>query len=334
MRCIKCGKDTRKKDRDARLGKCACRHHFATEPADDGLTDMVVKTAQDLVSANGLFYFLQEHLHYQLLRRTRKKLKWCSWFITASALIFFPALAFAGRGGTWIIAIISFAGLSAAFAKQSSLNQTTRRLRKIVGNWIRINPDKKLLTAKKTSSNIAKPSDNPDLEAISFERVLICDREEYVDFFLANLFHFHYSCPVLGGNFYPRKICPDMLRRLKNNQQLDVFLLHDYTPQGYAFAKQVQTDPDWFGGDQTNFNIIDLGLLKEQQDMFKSMLVKPQDLATGVKVSTRLRKNKKVAELTLFRPETLITLCGNAINEKVPLHKVSSKVNDSTGGYG
>lgn len=333
MICIKCNKDANKKERDAGHGRCpSCRHPFVTERANDGLTDKAIQTAETQVSAGGLFYFLPSHLHYQLLRRTRKKLQWCAWFITLSALFFFPSLAFAGRGGTWIIAIISFLCLSAALAQQSSLNKTIKRLKKIVSKWIEINPNSKLLTAQNAQSISSKPSENSELETISFERVLICDRDEYVDFFLANLFHFHYSCPVLGGNHYPASVCSDMLRRLKSNQQLDVFLLHDYTPQGYAFAEHIKNDPRWFGG-HSHFNIIDLGLLKEQQPLFKSMLVKQRDLTTN-NTKSHVRGHKKVAELSLFKPETLITLCGNAINEKIPLHEVSSSTNDSSGGYG
>jgi hypothetical protein len=334
MKCIKCDKDTGKIDRNKNGGKCpSCQHVFVTAPDEDGLTDKVIQTAEDLVTSDGMFYFLKSHLKYQLLRRTRKRLKWTSWFISFLLLFIVISLVLGLRGGLMIFTIIAGIALFVTSLIKGALYKTKNRLDYIVDKWIQINPNNKLLS--KNNSFIAPKNQEllKDLEEISFERVLICDRDEYVDFFLANLFHFHYSCPVLGGNNYPDNVCPDMLKRLKKNQQLDIFLLHDYSPKGYAFAKLIKNDPRWFG-EHSHFNFVDLGLLQEQLPIYKSMMVREKDLSKkNTRVQT-LGSNRKVAELTLFQPEALISLCGMAINEKVPFHEVSSKANDSSGGYG
>lgn len=334
MKCIKCDKDAGKIDRDNNGGKCpSCQHVFVSVPDEDGLTDKVIQTAENMVTSDGMFYFLKSHLKYQLLRRTRKRLKWTFWFISFFLLSLVISLVLTIKGDGIIFLFISGSLLFIALSRKSAFHKTIERQDIIIDKWIKINPNNKLLS-KKNSFTVQKNQEpRKDLEEISFERVLICDRDEYVDFFLANLFHFHYSCPVLGGNNYPDNVCPDMLKRLKKNQQLDIFLLHDYSPKGYAFAKLIKNDPRWFG-EHPHFNIVDLGLLQEQLSMFKSMLIREKDLSKKSASFPTSQPYKKVAELTLFQPEGLIALCGMAINEKVPLHEVSSKTNDSFGGYG
>ncbi len=337
MKCIKCDKDSGRKDREGSGGKCPyCRHSFVTEPAEDGLTDKAIQTSEDQVSANGLFYFLPAHLKYQILRKTRKKQHIWAWINVSAILCLAVSFAWLARGGNVIAVIIGIAGtigLITSLAYKSKYKKVTRRIDSILQRWYLVNPHEKLLSKNKSSISQNNRKPNKDLEEISFERVLICEKTEYVDLFLENLFHFHYSCPVLGGSFYPENVCSDMLKRLKRNEKLDVFLLHDYSPEGYVFARRVKNDKRWFG-DCPHFNFIDLGLIKEQKAMFKSMMTSPRDSSiTSARAVQRNRSNQKIARLTVFRPETLIALCGQAINEQVPLHLVSSKY-DNSSGYG
>jgi hypothetical protein len=215
----------------------------------------------------------------------------------------------------------AFIGILAARFK---FNKTLKKLDSLVSQWVTINPHEKLLTAAKYQAN---QSTSSNLDGISFERVLVCDRNETVDFFLSNLFHFHYSCPVLGGNGYPRGICDDMLVRLKQNPNLKVFLLHDYSPTGLAFVRSMNTDNKWFAELQPS-NIIDLGLNVRQKKLFRSMTNKQVD---------RNQKVKETAELALFKPAAIIALCGAAINEGKPLDLITAAAaadGGSIGGYG
>jgi hypothetical protein len=188
-------------------------------------------------------------------------------------------------------------------------------LHKVVQKWTAANPHAKLISNKQHQFN----SDNSHLEEVSFDRVLVCDKNETVNFFLENLFHFHYSCPVLGGNGYPDSMYRDMLRRLKGNPNLKVFLLHDYSPKGSAFVSKMTTDRNWFGDRQ--YQIIDLGLNATQKEaLFKFMTIAEGEYET--------------AEVALFSPATLIQLCGAAINEEVPLEQVVMHDQSGSGGYG
>jgi DNA-directed RNA polymerase subunit RPC12/RpoP len=325
MKCIQCGTDVKKQDRDARSGHCPnCNHTFVTEPTTDVLTDMLVKTAEDTVSGNGAFYFSAEQLEYQLERRFRKKGRVSGiiakiLFITF--LIMLTGAIVVGEVFIFFTIVSAFAWL-ATFGINRQAKTALSRIHPVVQKWIMINPHPKLMQNKKHHFN----TDNSHLEEVSFDRVLICDKNETVNFFLENLFHFHYSCPVLGGGGYPESLYADMLERLKKNPNLKVFLLHDCSPHGQAFVRKMKTDRNWFGDGQ--YQIIDLGLNIEQKEkLFKSMTRRQRSFSG---------KMKEIAELSLFKPAMLITLCGAAINEAVALDQVQllESANQNQDGYG
>jgi hypothetical protein len=327
MKCIDCGTESSKKDRGIGGGRCnACHHPFVTEPLEDGLTDMAIKSAVDKVSANGTLYFSKDQLRYQLQRKLNKKIKACGIGLWVLLVIFITLLVCAVllRGAFVTLTLISAASLVVPLVLKSKLNGHISKLPALVDKWLTVNPNEKLLTAEKTQADLASVS-TANLDNISFDRVLICERDETVDFFLSNLFHFHYSCPVLGGSGYPKGIYEDMLRRLKQNPNVSVYLLHDHSPAGIAFARRIKTDPKWFGGQR--YKIVDLGLNAEQKKkLFNNMTFRFTD---------RNKKVKETAEVALFAPAALIALCGAAINEGVPFDLITSAAAaNSSNGYG
>jgi hypothetical protein len=327
MKCIDCGKDSSKKDRDVSGGRCnACYHPFVTEPMEDGLTDMEIKTAENAVSSNGTFFFSKEQLKYQLQRKFNKKIKLLNIasIVLLVIIITLSVFSIISGGVFFKLAIFTALALLLPLFIKTKYKAAINKLAALVDKWVAVNPNEKLLTAEKYQASLTN-ADGSNLDDVSFERVLICDRNETVDFFLSNLFHFHYSCPVLGGSGYPEGIYEDMLRRLKQNPNLKIFLLHDYSPAGYAFVRRIKTDPKWFGGKQ-RYTIIDLGLNVGQKKLFKSMTLRQID---------RNRKVKETAEVALFQPATLVALCGAALYEGVPFDLVkTAAAASSSDGYG
>jgi hypothetical protein len=333
MKCVDCGKDSTKKDRDIGGGRCnACYHAFVTEPTEDGLTDMEIKSAEKAVSSNGTLFFSKDHLWYQLLRKFNKKVKWCSIASVVLLVIFLTLLvcAILFHGVFVTLAFISAIAVFIPFGAKARFKGQINKLGVLIDKWVLINPHEKLLTAEKFQANLANTkADGSSLDDISFDRVLICDRNETVDFFLSNLFHFHYSCPVIGVNDYPKGICEDMVRRLKQNPNVKIFLLHDYSPAGIAFVRRIKTDPKWFGGQKVT--IVDLGLNLGQKKLFKDMILRQSD---------RNGKVKETAEVSLFQPAALVALSGAAISEGVPFDLLPAAAaaaysdSGSAGGYG
>lgn len=327
MRCVKCGNDVKKKDRDAAGGKCSkCKHPFVTDPSSDGMTDMMVRNAENVVSANGTYFFLEKQLEYQLIRTFRKKARESMTFGLVMLALFVVTLLLSTATGEPALLLFTLASAVAgliAVAKNSTHSGRANRVPAVIKRWVDVNPHAKLIKDKKYTFS----SDNSHLEEVSFDRVLVCDKNETVNFFLENLFHFHYSCPVLGGNGYPEAMYGDMLRRLKSNPNVKVFLLHDCSPQGFEFVHAMRTDPHWFG--DREYQIVDMGLNYEQSDkLFKHMTIERAGWASNEVSGT--------AEVAIFAPATLIMLCGAALNEELPLDQLqqAAATQDNGGGYG
>lgn len=325
MRCVKCGSDVKKKYRA--FGLCpACRHPFVTDPQVDGLTDMMLRNAENAVSGNGTYFFLREQLEYQLLRSYLKRKQFSGTSSLVLIVLFFITfiLGVGIHGGFFVLSVVIAIAAIVTVSKSSGSNVTLYHLRDVVQKWIVVNPHAKLIKDKEYTFN----SKNSHLEEVSFDRVLVCDKDATVNFFLENLFHFHYSCPVLGGNGYPHGIYEDMLRRLKGNPNLRVFLLHDYSTAGLAFVSKMRSDPKWFG--DKNYQIVDLGLNIEQKEkLFKHMTINQESQSSNNIQGT--------VEVAMFKPATLIMLCGAAINDEVALDQVQPVVaagQDYGGGYG
>lgn len=321
MKCIKCNKDAKKQDRERANNRCpSCHHPFVTVPETDGLTDMQIKNAQDVVSANGTLFFTKAQLKYQLQRVIRKKLKTHKIAMVVVLLVTLSVVLGAFIKGSFFIPIAFFSSFISIIIVSTYFKQAKNqnRIDTVLNQWVRINVHEKLLTAERYAAQ-QSPS---NLDGVSFDRVLVCDRNDTVDFFLSNLFHFHYSCPVLGGNGYPQGICDDMLTRLKQNPNLKVFLLHDYSPAGTDFVRRMKTDSRWFK-DLPIGNVIDLGLSAGQEKLFKEMTTQRRHGNQGL---------QEIAEISLFKPAALIALCGAALNEELPLHLISAASAADSGG--
>jgi hypothetical protein len=321
MKCIKCGKEVSKSARNLSGGRCpSCYNPFVTEPLEDGLTDAAIKSAEDDVSANGRYYFLKENLQYELQRKLNKSLKWfdvSAWILLP---IFLMALIFAivVKGIFLYVTLISGLFLAAVFFIKAKGKKSINQLDELINKWMSVNPHEKLLTAEKYQTSLGSKSSS-NIDEMSFNRVLICEHIETVNLLTSNLFHVRHACPVLCGAGYPEGVFADILQRLKQNPKVNVFLLHDYSPAGQAFARHIKTDPKWFGGQQ-RATIVDLGLNANQKKLFKSMTIKQID---------RNKKVKETAEVALFQPATLIDLCSIAIKDGVPFDLVKLTNDDN-----
>ena len=75
MKCIRCGHDSKLKERSNRT--CPkCKGLFAFEPGEgDKLTDAAFENAVNAVSANGQIRWGAEHLYYEVVRRLNRRSK-------------------------------------------------------------------------------------------------------------------------------------------------------------------------------------------------------------------------------------------------------------------
>ncbi|WP_242039846.1 hypothetical protein [Anabaena sphaerica] len=111
--------------------------------------------------------------------------------------------------------------------------------------------------------NQIKPASiNPDVTAYSFDRLVVCDSANIAQLLIANNFHFENNCAILSINGYPQSIFNTTMKMLRRNPNLQVFTIHDSSPQGVSLVHHLRTSEMWFLN--SDVTIIDVGLLPRQ----------------------------------------------------------------------
>ncbi|MGI9335595.1 MAG: hypothetical protein ACR2RL_20820, partial [Gammaproteobacteria bacterium] len=135
--------------------------------------------------------------------------------------------------------------------------------------------------------------------------VLICQRSQYVDFLVANDFHLHQACPVLGPEHYPRTLFPGLMERLRQQDNPSVYVLHDLTPAGRALTRKVREAPEWFGN-YPDAKVINIGLVPALHDEIgpERPLAEIPGAGSGT-VGGKIARGSGI-ELTAVRPRTFM----------------------------
>lgn len=347
MKCVRCGHDSKYKERTAR--KCPkCRGEFAFEPrTGDPVTDPAFKNAIDTVSAEGRLRWGVEHLYYEVARRYRRAKAIGPGAVLAGALGgTFIAVFIAGSVDSaipFLIATPLGAGLG-AMAWLASDRKTVRlvlpRFNKLWERWQKIHgvPAGVIVRPKHPPAPRAL---EPDVGDYSFDRAVICDRARTVDLLLANNFHFENNCAVLSADGYPRGPFETVRAMLRRNPRLQVFVLHDATPAGCRLAHELADDPAWFKG---RVPVIDVGLRPGHSRPFEGLFL-PAAAAGGAGAGGTAGRGISAdeaqwlaqyrLEVAAIRPEQVLKRLFRAINRKSdaePDAVATSRANSGNGG--
>lgn len=307
MICIRCGKDSRYKDRSGR--KCpGCGKLFAFEPAKgDKFSDRAFKSAIDQVSAEGRLRWGVEHLYYEVARRikTRPVLK---------TLLFGGVLA-CGLGfwsGKWsvFVALIAATLVWLLWSRLRSLDGSTivlsqRDFDAMWKRWLEVHgpPAGLIVRAAQPPKPVARA---PDVGDYSFDRAVICDRARTVDLLIANNFHFENNCAVLTMSGYPAHAFETVKKMLLRNPRLQVYALHDASASGCRMPFQLATGRDWF---KDRARVIDVGLRPAQAKPVSTLCrPAPGPVSPGPGLSPRDAKwlSRFNLELAAMRPEHIL----------------------------
>jgi hypothetical protein len=320
VKCIHCGTDARYKDRQD--GRCpSCRRAFAFEPKrGDAMTDAGFKAAIDAVSGEGRVRWGVEHLYYEVCRRRRSRMaKGCLPAVavgTAAALIG----ALSAGGGWWIAFCVGVVVLllvvvhrlspsKTVVVSQADFDRMWRRWQEVHGT-----PEGVIVRPKHEAR---KRPVEPDVGDYSFDRAVICDRARTVDLLLANNFHFENNCAALSVNGYPEGPFETVRAMLKRNPRLQVFALHDATPEGCRLARHLASDPRWFHG---HVAVTDVGLRPQHAGPFVGLLL-PAAAAVapgaGIEPAEAAWLSGYSLELAAIRPEQVLKRLYRAINRKL-----------------
>lgn len=339
MKCIRCGTDARKKDRED--GLCpSCKGRFAFDPtAGDPFTDRGMQAAIERVSSKGLVKFTERHVWWEVQRAASSTgctpALGCAGIVAVLGIGLGVAAAVPVAGvvvgliGLLFVAIGVFTGLNAA-AKVMPLRDFQRHFQRYVATH---GEPTGLTRVTHAPRDKAAEVGWDELLAYSFERAVITDTAENAATLIANDFHFENSVAVLSADGYPSHAFDGLRQMLRQNGDLEVFVLHDCTPEGCRLARRLATDPDWFGG--TGARVREVALRPEQAVKLKARTVPvAEPVAADVAISTAEAAwlSQHRAELAWLRPEQLIKRLFRELNRELPERGVDGGGGDDYGG--
>lgn len=317
MKCIKCQNDATYKDRTD--GHCPkCRAKFAFEPKNgDPFTDVAFAHALDKVSSGHTVRFSEAHLFYELARKQARD-SFIVVGIILSVVVGSLVLGFGLAAGVdaLVIAIglLIAVGLGIFVGRKKgspvvSLSPTT--VRHALGRWVSVHgmPPKLMQPIPLERADASRaPREMPkELAVYSFDRAVICDRQETVDMLLANNFHFENNCALLSVDGYPHAVFASVREMLRRNPRIEVYALHDASARGEALAPMLASDPAWFRGIG---RVIDVGLsvrhVEKMRGLWVSALGENTDHLVGLSAKDRAWLTAYRVELASIRPEQVI----------------------------
>jgi hypothetical protein len=351
MKCVKCQADNKLKERQENNGKCqSCQHPFTFDPKlGDGFTDPFFSKMLASLSVNDSLYFTPRQLAYFFnARQQRNRWLWpglvalggagillCMGLWPVSILLVIAAIVL------WLPSVRNWFRLQ--FPRQ--FKAEPKDLEQWLRRWEQHNGKVNKFLAPPAQPSLPA-SISKEVTAYSFDRAVICDRDEVAHFLIANNFHFENNCAVLSINGYPQSIFTTVLEMLHRNPQLKVYALHDASPAGVQLVHRLRTTPRWFA-ERHGVTIYDLGLLPRQV-MKRNMFVLQQlDAAQQAKrlpeaVRNTLQPDElkwlaegKFVELESLAPMTLLKLLRDGIaKSRMPESDDALVVVGDSGYYG
>lgn len=286
MKCIKCGEDNKLKERQENKGCCKkCQHPFTFDPKlNDKFTDQFFEKTLAAISVNDSLSFTPRQFYYFI--STRKKIYdalggGIVLLIVSIPLSFFCPIGFILGPAAFLVG--SYFVITAL--RERALGRvpgfTGTQVKSFLDRWEKKNGAlKKMLPPPQQHALPA--AINPEVTAYSFDRAVICDRNELAHFLIANNFHFENNCAVLSVNGYPQNIFETVLAMLKKNPDLKVYALHDASPSGVQLVHRLRTQSRWFA-DSAGIAIFDVGLLPRQLLKKKMFVLRTNESAVQAK---------------------------------------------------
>ncbi len=315
MRCVGCEHKVKGKRLEDTGQRCPnCGHAFVADPPTDVFTDVGIRVALARVTADGTASFLSEHLGYELLRgiAARRRRHKRSLIVVTIALLAGIVVAWVLRSGVLLVPIgiggLMLWGMARAFPHQPDVFALAAR-------YLDVNPSPRRVPRAEAVTEAERCAVPSGLGAA--KQILVCQHRQHCDFLLANGFHVHNACPVLGPDGYRADLYPGLVARLAREPAIVAFVVHDYTPAGLAFASAARAVPPWPGRGET-VTMLDIGLGPAHRAALARSL-RPVGAIPGAAQGPIALPDDLGAELTAVRPAAMLAALATSLETRSPL---------------
>lgn len=143
---------------------------------------------------------------------------------------------------------------------------------------------------------------------------------------IANNFHLENNCAILSITGYPENTFPTILDMAKQNSNLKVYTLHNYSYVGMNLVYNLKTQPNWFLNHQVQ--IYDLGLSYQQPMNMENLFIRKDSDSQKRELLFEVRQylsslavewleNGYYLELESFSLKFLLRLVKQGINQTI-----------------
>lgn len=256
---------------------CKCGYGFVLDPKKDGSTDWKFLAAVRRASANGTYSFTRNQLYAAACRglRSQKSAWFLLLFVVVGAVITFFGLRESTDPNKPTVFLIIFglvfftaglAGMIAVLFPRLSRNKWDKCFTKWKGAGCKING----LIEGRQLETPPPDYDETDLYDYGVEQIVICERDELVDWLVLNRYHFNARAAVIGESGYPSYLLPKINELLTGDEPPKVCLLHDASDHGQKMADRVRAAGVF---DLKKAEVIDMGISPEVVAKIRSLKV-------------------------------------------------------------
>ena len=319
MRCSSCNTDTPGRTLKGIEWRCPnCGHQFVANKKIDGISDVNIKQAVQQVSDAGKLYYLSNHLAYQLARRLSGRNKAGK----RRALIVGVLLAFLGvallLSRNWLPSFIPFA-LAALFLYSWRSPTVGTDVFELVQRYESVNPPERCVPPTVMLVERERGRD-PMLSALrAAPRMLLCQHQHDAEFLVANDFHLQHVCPVVGPAGKALDGLPELSVRLARGGPLDLFVLHDYTPAGYAYMRRIRQLPDVVRR-RDPVTLIEMGFDQRHRPLLEKALWPLARIHGAMEASPGASwPGQEGAQVAALRPALTLAAAGASVAKRAPM---------------
>ncbi|MFT4549687.1 MAG: hypothetical protein ACI8XO_002153 [Verrucomicrobiales bacterium] len=246
-----------------------CGYDFVFDPKRHQTTDGKFLATVHRASSNDTYHFTANQLYAAACRRLRGSLIPLIFFVMVAFVTFIVLFS----GASPPIGVLLFIGLFTLILALGSYYGIRPKLprkkwNKHLKRWQKLRPPLRKLIRSPELNSPPPECDEPDIYDYGVEQVLICEREEVVDWLVLNRYHVTTKTAVISEDGYPHYLIPKIQTLLASEHPPTIYLLHDSGHDSQSMITRVRESQLF---DLYEADIIDLGLTPDLVPKIKSL---------------------------------------------------------------